>query len=235
MPRRPVTRPALPWLLLILAALSLPRLGVAVEDRSAAWLGAAYNSFLGDEETHRWLYTVQGEYRAFDAFDGTRQALGRLGFGRRFDSGLRLWLRADYYHTHSPLVGSFREYRLQQLAFMPLGNWGATRISVRAILEQRWIERQDGTGWRLRPQLRFERPWAAHPEVDWVGWIEPFYDLRETAWVDTGWNQNRVFLGARIQLAPGLNLETGYQHQWLAPGERNDLVNHTLVAMFRFR
>ena len=64
---------------------------------------------------------------------------------------------------------------------------------------------------------------------------ESFFDLRELGWVDRGWNQQRFFAGARLPVSARLAVETGYQYQWFNPFGTGDLVNHTLVAMFRYR
>ena len=207
----------------------------AVENRSALWVGAQVDGDLGTTDWPNWLYMAQAQYRAFDALDGTRQALGRLGLGYRLDRGWRIYGRLDYYQTHSPLIGTFREIRTQQSANWGGPAWGRVYLRFRGMLEQRWIDERDGTAWRFRLRIGLEWPSQNLEHMDWMVFSESFFDLRELDWVDRGFNQQRFFFGARIPLGVGLHLEAGYQYQWLNPWGTGDLVNHTLVGMFRFR
>jgi hypothetical protein len=224
-------------LFLLLAALSLciAPSADAVENRTALWLGAQVDGDLGKDDWSNWLYMAQAQYRTFDAFDGTRQALGRLGLGYRLNRGWRIYGRADYYQTRSPVTGTFNEFRVQQSANWGGPAWGRVNLRFRGMLEQRWIDERDGTAWRFRPRIGLEWPARRFEHVDWMVFSESFFDLRELDWVDRGFNQQRFFFGARIPLGVGLHLEAGYQYQWLNPWGTGDLVNHTLVGMFRFR
>ena len=215
--------------------LLMPNVASAVDNRSALWIGAQVDGDFGGDRWSNWLYMAQAQYRAFDALDGTRQALGRLGVGYRLDRGWRLYGRLDYYTTRAPAIGSFQEVRTQQSANWVGPGWGRVNLRFRAMLEQRWIDARDGTAWRFRPRIGLEWPSQRFEHWDWMVFSESFFDLRELDWVDRGFNQQRFFFGARIPLATGLHVETGYQVQWLNPRGVDDLVNHTLVGMFRFR
>lgn len=215
--------------------LAVPSTGHAVEDRAAFWLGAQVDGDFGGADGSNWLYMGQAQYRAFDALDGTRQALGRVGLGYRLNRGWRIYARFDYYVTESPAIGTFHESRTQQSANWAGPAWGRVNLRFRAMIEQRRIEERDGTAWRFRPRFGLEWPSQRLQHVDWIVFSESFFDLRDLEWVDRGFNQQRFFFGARIPLAAGVNLETGYQVQWLNPLGTGDLVNHTLVGMFRFR
>ena len=236
----PSERPATRGRRALLAALAALMLWAspathAVENRSALWLGAQVDGDLGKDDWSNWLYMAQAQYRTFDAFDGTRQALGRLGLGYRLNRGWRVYGRVDYYQTRSPVIGTFREFRTQQSANWGGPAWGRVNLRFRGMLEQRWIDERDGTAWRFRPRIGLEWPSARFEHVDWMVFSESFFDLRELEWVDRGFNQQRFFFGARIPVTSLLRVETGYQYQWLNPWGTGDLVNHTLVAMFRFR
>lgn len=219
----------------LLGLLALAPAAQAVEDSSAAWIGAQIDGDLGGTDWSNWLFMAQGQYRAFEAFEGTRQALGRLGIGYRLERGWRVYGRLDYYHTDSPQAGTFREVRAQQLATWGGPAFGRVNLRFRGMLEQRWINERDGTAWRFRPRIGLE--WASQrfDHVDWMLFSETFFDLRELVWVDRGINQQRFFIGARIPLRPELHLETGYQYQWFNPLGTGDRVSHTLVGIFRFR
>lgn len=222
-------------LLLNLLLLSVSPSANAVNNQAALWTGVQLDGELGHSGDSNWLYMGQAQYRAFDAFDGTRQALGRIGLGYRLGDGWRVYGRLDYYQTRSPTFGTFNEFRMQQFASWRVPAWGRVNLRFRGLLEQRWNDRRDSTAWRFRPRIGLEWPSQQFETVDWLLFSESFFDLRPLDRVDTGLNQQRFFLGARIPLAPGLRVEAGYMAQWLNPLGTGDLVNHTLVSMFRFR
>jgi hypothetical protein len=232
--RRPAAGVAGIALALLLGIGVAPR-AEAVDNAGAAWLGVTFDGDFGREDWSPWMYMASAQYRAFDALDGTRQAVGQLGLGYRLDRGWRVSARLGYYHTDAPAVGTFHELRAQQLATWRGPAWGRVSLRFRAMLEQRWVDERSGTGWRFRPRLGLEWPSKRFERIDWMVFAESFFDLRELDWVGRGWNQQRFFVGARLPVRTRLMVEPGYQYQWVNPFGTGDLVNHTLVATFRYR
>jgi len=220
----------------LFCALWLPAQNVyAVEDDYALWLLASTSGDLGDQEQSSWRYMFHGEYRLFNALEGTRQVVGRTGIGYQLSRGFSIWLRYDFHYTNSRERGALRENRLQQVVDWAGDGPGITTIKMRGIIEERWLEGRDGTGLRLRLQARVEWPMQGRSGTNWVVWVEPFYDLRTLNWVNNGWNQNRTFLGASLPLCSGDQLELGYMNQWGNPFGDRDIMSHTLLAQYRFR
>lgn len=219
----------------LLCALWLPAQNVySVEDDYALWLLASKSGKLGSPDHSAWRYMVHGEYRLFNALEGTRQAVGRTGIGYKLPRGFTVWLRYDYHYTNSRERGTFRENRLQQVVAWKDQGPGNTTLELRGILEERWIEQRDGTGLRLRLLARVEWPIRASPGANWIVSIEPFYDLQTLSWVDRGWNQNRTILGASLPLHGEDRLDLGYMNQWGNPFGNRDIMSHTLWAQYRF-
>lgn len=206
----------------------------AVENDYALWLLASTSGDLGRSEQSSWRYMLHGEYRLFNALEGTRQAVGRTGIGYALPRGWSVWLRYDYHHTETKELGSFRENRLQQVV-----NWaghgpGITTLALRGIVEERWIEGRDGTGLRLRLQARVEWPMKSLAGAHWIVAVEPFYDLRTLSWVAAGWNQNRTVLGLSLPLSSSHRLDFGYMNQWGRPFGTQDFMSHTVWSQYRF-
>jgi len=222
-------------LLLVLAALTGAGPAAAVNDDSAAWFGVTRNGDFGDEDWSSWLYTAHVEYRLFDALEGTRQAVARGGVGHRLQGGWRAFVQADYRQSHSPALGTIREQRLREMVQWTGPGWGPTALRLRFLLEQRWIDERDGTAWRFRPRVGVDFPLGEGKSANGIVFAETFHDLRSTSWVDSGWNEKRLFLGVRLFVRPGMNVDTGYLAQWVNPFDTGDQLNHTLVAMFRYR
>lgn len=206
----------------------------AVDNQYGVWLSATTGGELGAAEASRWFWSLEGQYRRFDTFDGTRQLLARAFVGYKLGGGWRTGMRYDHFHNDSNRLGSFHENR-----FSPVTEWtgkgpGTSTLRVRGILEFRHIKNRSGTGVRFRPRVRFEWPMQDVDDAVWVTWVEPFFDLRETDWTDTGWNQNRIFFGARLPISNNTKLEIGYQNVLANPLELGDISNHTMFAQLRF-
>lgn len=232
--RAPFNLPRFARALLLIPALCLALPAAAVDDSSAAWLGVQRSGNFTGENWSSWLYMAQTEYRRFDALEGTRLAMVRGGLGYRFDRNWRAFVQADYRYTYTPELGTFREKRLREMLLWAGPGWASTTLRLRFLLEQRWIDERRGTGWRFRPRVRVDFPIQGRPGVNGIVFAETFHDLRSTDWVDSGWNEKRLFLGARLPLRSGLDVETGYLAQWIDPFGTGDRLSHTLVAMFRF-
>ena len=72
------------------------------------------------------------------------------------------------------------------------------------------------------------------PKRAWILGIETLFNLNNTDWTSTGLYQARFFAGMGFPLSVKVRLETGYQMQWIKRQTRENIVNHTWIASFRF-
>lgn len=119
----------------------------------------------------------------------------------------------------------------QQVGYTFAAN-AATGLSIigRTRVEQRFRPDADGTGWRLRQQVRAQLPLPGGGPVRAVVWNETFVGLNTTAWDrHKGVDQVRTFIGASLPIAKGVSVEPGYLNQTIfrIGPER---VNHILAA-----
>jgi hypothetical protein len=86
------------------------------------------------------------------------------------------------------------------------------------------FENQNGTGWRLRQQVRLTAPLAG--KVRAVAWTETFIGLNATAFERDGLGVWRNFAGVTIPVGKKFTLEPGYLNQYVV---RNgaDRIGHT--------
>ena len=74
------------------------------------------------------------------------------------------------------------EHRLvEHVVSSNLGKVGGGQLSGRLRLEQRWRDGQTGTGWRLRPSLRYTILFTSRNKVGLTLSEEPFFDLNTTS------------------------------------------------------
>lgn len=108
----------------------------------------------------------------------------------------------------------------------------STGLSVtgRTRIEQRFRPDADGTGWRLRQQVRAQLPLATNSQLRAVIWNETFVGLNTTSWDrHEGVDQVRTFIGVSLPVRNGITVEPGYLNQTvfrIGP----ERVNHILAA-----
>lgn len=106
------------------------------------------------------------------------------------------------------------------------------KIINRTRLEQRFIEGAGQTSWRIRHMLRLVHPLAKSQKWSWVAYEEIFFNFNDTpAGPQSGFDQNRLFVGVNRKLSDHAVFEVGYLHNpvnvFNNPVNR---VNHAIVA-----
>jgi hypothetical protein len=156
-----------------------------------------------------------------------RPAAG-LQITRSLPFAVSLW--QGYAHVGSWLPRYVVENRSfqQLLVESRFKQWGMLN---RTRMEERFIEHVPDTALRMRHLIRVQLPIKHESKWAWVGQEEIFINLNKvSAAVTPGISQNRVFLGVSRQLHPKLNMDVGYQYQWI---QRNppvpDRHNHVLL------
>lgn len=84
-------------------------------------------------------------------------------------------------------------------------------LTTRTRIEERILPSATGVGLRLRELIRYHLAFDDEKIWQLVIWDELFWQLNTvTSSVIAGYNQNRVLIGAYIQLSQNLYLEAGY-------------------------
>jgi hypothetical protein len=157
--------------------------------------------------------------------------------GYRLDPRITLW--AGY--THNPLYAAGRFTSMEQRAReqltidrLPLG---PGTLGLRVRLEQRWRDGAAGTGWRLRPFVRYSLPLRRGGTTALVFSHESFLDLNRTAFQKVGGVERmRNAVALATPLTKRITAEIGYlnQHGFVPSGA--DTSDHvatlTLSASF---
>jgi hypothetical protein len=134
-----------------------------------------------------------------------------------------------------PTGGTITEHRpYGQYGFVS-GLAGGT-FTLRARIEARFIEGNDGTLMRLRNQARYTRPFHRGSKLAWMAYDEFFVHLNDTRLRPQGVDHNRLFGGLQIAAWPAVRVDAGYLNQFL-PGHRGaaDRMNHVLSTVLAIR
>lgn len=213
-----------------LAALVLPAAAQAADEDTNIWLAQTANVDLGKGAV-LWL---EAQERFTNDASRLGQFLVRPGIGYKLDKTTTVYLGYAYVMTDPVGPAKSHEHRIfQQLSFRLLGDGKGVTVTGRTRFEQRMFENQDGTGWRLRQQLRLTAPLAG--KVRAALWTEPFFGLNETTFQRDGLGLWRNFAGVAIPIGKGFTLEPGYLNQYVVrsgPDRIDHTANLTLSTNF---
>lgn len=200
----------------------------AVSQQFQGWTPAYLNLAFNDR-VNGW-YEVQPRFSE----DGVSQLLLRTALGYRFYGRWSAWL--GYAWTPS-LQPNFRtENRIFQQLLYSDDFWFGHLMS-RTRFEQRWIGNTSGVALRARTLLRDQIPISDDEKWRVVAQDEVFVNLNSPKGGPvSGFDQNRLFFGINRVVNEHLNVDVGYQFQYLnrrEPGFPDD-VNHVLLIQLFF-
>lgn len=136
---------------------------------------------------------------------------GFLGY--RLTGKVSLWAGYVRVPRYARGAATSIEDRTRQQVTADLGQLGSGSLFGRMRIEQRFRE-GGGTGWRLRPQLKYSRP-LVKDGAALVFSHESFLPLNTTGWGQrAGYERMRNFAGVSAPVAPRLRAEFGYLNQY---------------------
>lgn len=198
-----------------------------VEDEQL-WLIGGGTVDLGDG------FRVSGEsnVRFGNAAKGLYEIESTLLLGYKLNKATTLW--AGY--THDPLYsgGHFtrmeRRFR-QQVTFDNVTKIGTGSVSLRLRTEQRWRDNVSGTGWRVRPYVRYSLPVANKGRTTLQFGHESFINLSKTSFQSvTGYDRMRNNIALKFPLSKKLSAEIGYLNQYQFTRAAPDKMDHAATV-----
>ena len=204
-PRRPATAG---FLALVAATWAAPAYS---SDDGQLWTSAAVNVKLSD----KWRLQQELTTRFSNNRDGLYEIESVTLLGYRIAKDVTF--AAGYVHNPQYAGGDFtameRRAR-EQVTFDTVTRIGAGKLGARLRLEQRWRENAEGTGWRMRPYVKFSVPVARGSKTSLVLSSETFVNLNTTAFQKQGGpDRMRNFIGINTPLTDRLSAEIGYLNQ----------------------
>jgi hypothetical protein len=140
---------------------------------------------------------------------------GGVGFGYAVGAGFRN-------------SGALFEHRLTQMV-----TWSGgvrTRVSLRSLLEERFITGRDAMLLRARQQVRVIWPLAARRGLWGVVSEEVLVQADSRALTSPRLNGNRLFVGMGRALTPRSAVEIGYMNVYSSTGSNRRQSSHVLSA-----
>lgn len=192
----------------LVAALCIAQPAFAASD-SQVWTNAHVSAKLGD----RWRLSQEMTVRFSDGRNGLYEVESNSLVGYRVAKGVTVW--AGYTHNPQYSAGHFTttEHRArEQVTFDGFARLGRGKLDGRVRLEQRWRRNIDGTGWRVRPYLRYSLPIAGRTAVNFSS--EPFFNINATPFqAKRGLDRVRNLVTVSTPVTRTLTGEAGYMNQ----------------------
>jgi Protein of unknown function (DUF2490) len=193
----------------------------ATED-SGAWFGVFVNGELPpslNDSAGSWRLWFDAQLRLGDDAGRFSQGVVRPGVGYALSEAWSLWAGYAYIRTEAPYATTpTNEQRIWEQAIWN-GAIGATKLSSRTRLEQRFFNGGTDTGWRVREFVKLVQPLGAENTWSFVVSNEIFVNLNNAnltpnLMAASGWDRNRFFVGPGINLNKFVRLEFGYMNQY---------------------
>jgi hypothetical protein len=213
----------------VLVALASAAPAEAADD-AQLWAGGNVTFKLSD----RWRVSEEITARFSDRKSGLYEVESNTLVGYRLTKTVTVW--AGYTHDPQYSGGDFTvmEHRArEQVTFDNLARLRGGRLSGRLRVEQRWREGLDGTGWRLRPFVKYALPLRKGGRTAFVVSTEPFFNLNTTSFQRTsGFDRIRTFIGLSMPLDKNLSADVGYLNQHTFVPKRRDNDDHAASISF---
>jgi len=207
------------------AALATPAAAWATDD-GQLWTNANATVKLSDS----WRLSEEVTVRFSDNKNGLYELESNTLLGYRFNKVVTFW--AGYTHNPQYSAGHFTrmEHRArEQVTFDSFTKLGPGKLSGRLRLEQRWREGLDGTGWRLRPYVKYSMPLQGKVNLNLSS--EPFFNFNTTSFqTKKGLDRVRNLATVSVPISKKVTGEVGYMNQHLFLSGRPDESDH--VAYF---
>jgi len=195
--------------LLFMALAAAPSAAFAAKSDSQLWANGNVTVKLSDH----WRISEEGTVRFSDNRNGLYEIEANTLLGYRLSKVVTLW--AGYTHNPQYSAGDFTvmEHRArEQVTFDGFAQIGGGKLNGRIRMEQRWRENADGTGWRLRPYLKYSLPISGKTALNLS--TEPFFNLNTTPFQGrTGLDRMRNLITVSTPLSTKLSGELGYMNQ----------------------
>ena len=192
---------------------------------SQIWTTEAVNLKLGGN----WRAQEELVERFSDNRNGLYEIESNTLLGYKLSKSTTLW--AGYTHDPQYSGGNFTvmEHRIrEQVTFDNVVELGAGKLSFRLRGEERWRHNVDGTGWRVRPYVKYTLPLAHGSKTNLVLSAEPFINLNTTPFQkQPGLDRIRSLIAINTPISKRLTAEIGYlnQHGFVRGGpDTNDHV-----------
>lgn len=160
------------------------------------------------------------------------QLLVRPSIGYQLTKELSVWQGYAWVTNYLPKFVSENRIWQQVLYEKELKNFPRWSFSNRLRLEERFIQDISGVPVRIRNMIKFK--YALDKRWSFLIYDEPFININSHfAGPQSGFDQNRFFVGLGKRITKDFNVEGGYLMQYINfTSPRHDRLNHNILINF---
>ncbi|MCQ8103396.1 DUF2490 domain-containing protein [Methylomonas sp. SURF-2] len=230
-----MSKPLIP--LAAMLALSMSAQATPANDDMGVWIS---NTFQTDFGGSPYLAFLELHPRTRSDNSKFNQMIVRPLLGYKVTKKLQLWAGYTWqgeYNDQTDFELATNDI-MEQLQW--IDNWTPQlNFQYRFRLEQRLFAHEDDVGHRMRHRVRlvYSIPDSKAYLIALDELFVYFNDIetgRLSHSVQSGVNQNRSYVGVGYKLAPFVNVDTGYQLQYVHNYGSPDLVNHVWLTNMNF-
>ena len=217
---------------LIVASSTVPCLATGpahmdnIEYDLGGWQQAVAEGSLGviDPKISKARIWLEGQAREDNSFRNVYQGMARVAMGYQLTDRATIWAGYTYLPgfpvNYSGANTHFPKYVAQQdvwPAFRYVLPTDYGTFTFRTMVEANFLPSNNNeVRYRPRQMLRFMHPFEFEPRLSLITWNETFLIANTTAHGgQSGFNQNRAFVGAGWTFNKNFRFEGGYMNQYL--------------------
>ena len=213
----------LPGRLAAACALALATPAQAAHQDSQFWGEASADLALG-----KWSLSEEVITRFSHEKDGLYEVESNTLLGYAVTE--KLTLSVGYLYVQENPHGRLN-FLEQQATFTRLARFAGGAFDARLRLEERWKEGAEGTGWGLRPYIRYVRPFKKGGKTTLVISHESFINLNRTSFQsERGYSRMRNEIALSTPLVKNVVAEVGYLNQYTLVRHGEDTMDHAFVV-----
>lgn len=207
---------------------------VAVAGNGSRQLFGEWNTLVINgrfDKDSNWIYYSEWADRNSQGEGGKGFGLAQWstydGIGYRFNENHSVLIGGNYQYTQPPYSGKIVNEAMAWEQYNYIQNTEYGIFSLRTRLEERNNLDAPGASVRFRQLIKFVYPLI----LDWslVGSEEIMFNLNSVKWgPTTGFDQNRVFVGAGYNFDTVFRTEFGYMNQYVNNNLNSDFIDHQL-------
>lgn len=220
-----------------LLAVATPALAAPVKDDFSVWIS---NTFQTDFGGSPYLAFLELAPRTKSDNDKFSQIIVRPLIGYKLSKNLQIWGGYTWQGEYSDQT----DFELATNDIMEqvqwVDNWTPQlNFQYRFRLEQRFFADEASVGHRMRHRVRFAytipdtKMYLIASDELFVYFNSIDEGVKANS-VQTGVNQNRSYLGIGYKLLPQMNIDTGYQLQYVHNYGTQDVINHIWMTNINF-
>ncbi len=157
---------------------------------------------------------------------------GQIGY--KLSKAVTVWAGYTRVPGYRGALPTVIEQRARQQVTASLGKLAGGTLASRSLLEQRFREGVNETGWRFRQQFKWSHPLRRGGKTAFVLGHESFIGLNRTEGQTAGYQRMRNLIALNMPIAKPIKAEFGYLNQYDFRKSATDRIAHAATVTLSY-